>query len=205
MQHQPLFGLIVSFILLVTACTPFNAGQPVEAQAAQHTDPPATLEISTASDTLASSDPTVVPDNPAETCPVTQPAELLFMPPPPYPPLAPYPNQFWYGTTSLWTMLPIDGIWGRLPYDDGHYSQKVFWWREGYSGRTEPEPELTMVAKRLDASAPIIETGPYATNAYHADFNWAMLAGVELPTLGCWQITGKYEGHELSFVVWVAP
>jgi len=28
---------------------------------------------------------------------------------------------------------------------------------------------------------------------------------VDLPTLGCWKITGKYSDAELSFVVWVAP
>jgi hypothetical protein len=32
-----------------------------------------------------------------------------------------------------------------------------------------------------------------------------MLVGVDFPTLGCWKITGKYAGAELSFVIWVAP
>jgi hypothetical protein len=32
-----------------------------------------------------------------------------------------------------------------------------------------------------------------------------MLVGIDLPTLGCWKITGKYADAELSFVVWVAP
>jgi len=32
-----------------------------------------------------------------------------------------------------------------------------------------------------------------------------MLAGVYVPTLGCWEITGEYRGEKLSFVVWVQP
>jgi len=32
-----------------------------------------------------------------------------------------------------------------------------------------------------------------------------MLVGVDIPTIGCWEITGRYAGHTLSFVVWVAP
>jgi hypothetical protein len=31
-----------------------------------------------------------------------------------------------------------------------------------------------------------------------------MVVGINLPTLGCWEITGHYEGDELTFVVWVA-
>jgi hypothetical protein len=30
-----------------------------------------------------------------------------------------------------------------------------------------------------------------------------MLTGVYLPAPGCWEITGNYEGTQLSFVVWV--
>jgi len=31
-----------------------------------------------------------------------------------------------------------------------------------------------------------------------------MVAGVFIPTLGCWEITGDYKGDKLSYVVWVA-
>jgi hypothetical protein len=30
-----------------------------------------------------------------------------------------------------------------------------------------------------------------------------MVAGIFLPTLGCWQITGDYKGEKLTFVVLV--
>jgi hypothetical protein len=32
-----------------------------------------------------------------------------------------------------------------------------------------------------------------------------MITGVDVPTLGCWEITGRYRSHELSFVVSVTP
>jgi hypothetical protein len=45
-----------------------------------------------------------------------------------------------------------------------------------------------------------------ATNAHHEDLGgWAMLGIVELPVSGCWEITDKYHGIELSFVVDVQP
>jgi hypothetical protein len=97
-------------------------------------------------------------------------------------------------------MLPQDGRWDQLAR-----GEKVWWWRVGYDGAEEPEPDLWIVARRLDAVAPDARTDPPATNGYHRDFHWAMLAGLEVPTPGCWEVTGHYEGTTLSFVVWVAP
>jgi hypothetical protein len=68
----------------------------------------------------------------------------------------------------------------------------------------EPEPALIVTGERLDAQAPPL-TSSQATNAYASDIGSAMLTGVDLPTLGCWRITGRYGTAELSFVVWVAP
>jgi hypothetical protein len=140
------------------------------------------------------------PDNARESCPVTLPADSPFTPPPPYPPVAPNANKFWYGTDSLWLMLPADGQWRQLAY-----GEKVFWWREGYNGSEEQQPELAMTARRLDGPAPLVAIEPPATNAYHPDFHWAMLTGLRLPEYGCWQITGHYQEHVLSFIVWVGP
>lgn len=133
-------------------------------------------------------------------CPVTLPQNSLFTPGPPYPQTAPYPGQFWYGSKSLWTMLPENGKWQQLAY-----GEKVFWWHDGYTGSDEPQPDLSISAKRLDREAPLVEIGPPATNAYHNDFNWAILTGVELPATGCWEITGHYRETSLTFVVWVGP
>ena len=65
----------------------------------------------------------------------------------------------------------------------------------------EPSPDLTVSGKRLDAPAlPLVASR--ATNAA-ADFGEAMLVLVEIPESGCWEIAGRYRGHELSFVVWL--
>jgi hypothetical protein len=32
-----------------------------------------------------------------------------------------------------------------------------------------------------------------------------MIAGVDIPSPGCWEITGDDGGENVKFVVWVAP
>lgn len=142
---------------------------------------------------------------PKEICPVTRPPDPPFVPPSPYPAGVPHDGYFWYGTDDLWTMLSTDGTWWGLPYhehDDGagHYSQKIFWWSKDYDIPTEPQPEFTVTARRLDAPALFYESTE-ATNAYTPKSGQAILTGVEVPTLGCWEFTGEYRGNDLSFVV----
>jgi len=72
----------------------------------------------------------------------------------------------------------------------------------GYDWSAEPEPALTVTGKRLDGEAPPLVASK-ATNAYAADIGSAMLVGVDIPTAGCWEITGQYGEQELSFVVQV--
>lgn len=49
-----------------------------------------------------------VPGSPPETCPVTRPPALTFVPPTPYPVKPPSQREFWFGTEKLWSMLPVD-------------------------------------------------------------------------------------------------
>jgi hypothetical protein len=160
-------------------------------------NPPAAARVPDESSTSAG-------PNTSRACPITQAPDPAFEPPAPYPAKAPYAGEFWYGTPALWTMLGDEGTWQQLPHTDAGYTQKVFWWRQGYDWRAEPEPELTVTGRRLDGSAPPLSASR-ATNAYHPDFSSAMLVGVDVPTLGCWEITGHIDGQALSFVVWVAP
>ena len=156
-------------------------------------NPPAPNEVS--------NETAVLPKNPPDTCPVTLPPKPRFVPPPNYPTYPPSPGEFWYGSDDLWLPLPSNGAWGQLLYGD-----KMFWWRNGYSGPDEPQPELSVSARRLDVEMPVVEIGPPATNALHPSFgDWAMLIGVQLPSTGCWEITGHYKEQKLSFVVWVVP
>jgi hypothetical protein len=73
------------------------------------------------------------------------------------------------------------------------------WWRQGYDYRTEPKPRLKVTGKRLDAPAP-----PLMAEANNvAGPLPSMMVGMNFPTLGCWEITGRYADDELTFVVWV--
>ncbi len=177
--------------------------------------PAATLEPQATSQPAPTPTPTrttVTTGKPPADCPVTRPPEDVFVPPAPYPAKLPpeYAGQFWYGTPALWTMLGDDGIWNSLPLGAAGYSQKVFWWRQGYSMDAEPIPQLKVSGKRLDTTTRSSEAGASAfetsraTNA-SADFGQAMLTGIEIPSPGCWEIIGYYRNHQLSFVVWVEP
>ena len=140
-----------------------------------------------------------------ETCPVTLPSEPAFVPPDPYPAQPPFKGEFWYGSPSLWTLLPQDGVWRGLPFDEGSgYTQKVFFWTEGYDPSTEPQPDLVLRGVRLDADGESFETD-HATNAMGSDIGSAMLVGVEIPSAGCWQFTGSYGDEELTFTLQVDP
>ena len=146
-------------------------------------------------------------DDPPATCLATRPPSPPFVPPSPYPAEPPGGGRFWFGTEKLWTALPAEGAWRGLPHyrpTDSSYRQKIFWWREGYDWLADPTPKLTVRGRRLDAPAPLL-VAPPATNGYHQDLKSFMLVGVDLPTLGCWEITGRFEGQSLTFVVWVSP
>lgn len=131
----------------------------------------------------------------AGTCPVTKLPSQSFVPPSPYP-IEVGAGQFWFGTRKLWTNLPIEGAWQGL-------SQKIFWWREGYDWRAENPPQFTVTGRRLDDNVPRLE--PVHGNAgWTNDTNHPFIVvAFDVPTLGCWEITGDYKGDRLTFVVWV--
>ena len=193
-MHRPyIFLLAAMLILFLTGCAATAIAQSNEVPP---TSAPVKIE--------PTATPGVVSEEPPANCPVTVPQDPAFVPPAPYDSLG-FKGYFWFGSNSLWTSLPQDGVWAGLPHNPGGYTQKVFWWREGYVWDEEPEPNLIMTGERLDAKAPSFK-GSKGTNAYASDIGSAMLVGVDFPTLGCWKITGKYNNDaELSFVVWVAP
>jgi hypothetical protein len=119
-------------------------------------------------------------------------------------PAASSASRFWYGSEALAVLLPRSGTWrGMGP--SHKYRNKLFWWRQGYSGATEPQPELVVSGRRLDGEAPPA-TVSRATNAHHMDFGgWAMLVTVEFPASGCWEVAGQYKGQIARFVVDVVP
>ena len=139
-----------------------------------------------------------------DTCPVTKPSDHSFTPPAPYPSV----GSFWIGNEKLWTSVTADGIWNGLGHyapDDSRFRQKLFWWSEYYDWRTENQPELTVTGERLDGPAPHVAADEHANAGWTNDQEHPfMVTGIFIPTLGCWRITGRYKGEELSYVVWVS-
>lgn len=133
-------------------------------------------------------------------CPITRATKRPFVPPAPPAPtqVSVRDGEFWYGTPALWTSLFSNGTWRSLPYHDGVYTQKVFWWSEGYDWKSP----LTVSGRRIDGSAPPLAASR-ATNAFADDIGSAILVGVDIPAAGCWDITAHLKGVALSFVVWV--
>lgn len=188
MHKLSLLLSIVILALLLTACV---GNTTVQSNQTSPTAPAGTSELP--------------PQNPPKDCPLTVPQSPTFMPPAPYNTLNSFKDHFWFGSNSLWTIIPENGIWDGLPYNSSGYTQKILWWRDGYVWTDEPEPNLIVTGERLDAEAPLIRASK-ATNAYASDIGSAMLVGMDFPTTGCWKITGKYNDNtELSFVIWVMP
>ena len=137
------------------------------------------------------------------SCPVTKPYQTsLFVPPSPYEAKA-GAGSFWFGTDRLWTVLPADGTWtlGHYTPSDPTFRQKLFWWRQGYDWRTEPLPKLTITGRRLDAQAAPLKADRANTVSSQPA---AMVVGINFPTNGCWEVTGRYGDNTLTFVVWIA-
>lgn len=199
---QKRFFFFIVLAALLTGCASEAAAPQEQARALANPTPTVLAQTSP----TVSQSTEVVPDEPPASCPVTRAPEVRFVAPAPYPAAPPerYIGQFWYGTPELWTMLGPDPVWRGLPHNRKGYTQKVFWWSEDFDVSVNPYPAFTLLIERLDvASAPVLVT-EQATNA-SADFGTAMLTGVEIPSPGCWKLTGQYNDAELSFVVWVTP
>ncbi len=103
----------------------------------------------------------------------------------------------WVGSPKLAAHVPANGVWtGMGP--EHNYRNKWWWWREGYRAIEEPQPELMIMATRLDAPAePVVILK--ATNAFGDTWD-RMLVGMEFPTAGCWDVFASYRGEELRFI-----
>lgn len=137
-----------------------------------------------------------------EACAVTRPNPPLVAPSP-YPASPPDERYAWFGTPELWTMLKLDGEVMDAANASFPVGIKLFWWSSNWAGsRGEQQPAITVVATRLDGPGTVVTD--HATNASADSLGGeAMLAGVEFPTPGCWQVTAHYRGAVLSYVVWI--
>lgn len=146
--------------------------------------------------------PLTVKNEVPESCPVTKPPTPPFVPPSPYPQET-GPDGFWIGTNKLWIGLRRNGTWEKLPKGpDGTYGQKLLWWHQGYDLHNTLHPPLKVTGNRLDSPVPPLQSG--VSHGWTNDSNHPFIVnGINLPSLGCWRITGRFEDAELSFVVWV--
>jgi len=143
---------------------------------------------------------------PAKTeCLTTVASSPKFVPPAPYDSVRASDNMFWYGTDALWTQLGADGVWHIENNEDKHdgYVTKLVFWRKGFDWRKEPEPALIVTARRLDGDSPSVALA-HANAVFITGNTPAMMTGIRIPTAGCWEVTGHYGGHTLSFIVSVA-
>jgi hypothetical protein len=193
MRHRPTLALLATLALLLVGCGPPHADAMVPASAG----PPAADALAPAPGAADAPSP-----RPARgTCPTTRPPRPRFVPPAPYPPRPPASAgaRLWYGTDDLWTWLDADGTW-EMAHDRHGLFDKSFWWRRGYDWRTETSPRLWLTGRRLDGPAPAVTVSD-ATNGYEASMGAFMLVGLEVPTAGCWELTGHYHGRSLRLVV----
>ncbi len=130
-------------------------------------------------------------------CPVTR--GPVFTPPSPF--TRAHRGAMYFGTEALWTA--VEPEWSALPHSKEGYRQKIAWWSMGYDWTREPQPALTITGRRLDAPAtPLLQDD--RANGSHSDVTGSfIMTGVNVPTEGCWEITGHYKGQDLKFVVLV--
>src|SRR5215475_8322685 len=127
-------------------------------------------------------------------CRVTRPQSPRFVPPAAYAFKTPNPSYFAYGTEALWTELQVDGKWVAFGKDaDGWvYRNKLTFWHRGFDWRKD-EPKLTVTGKRLDGDAPTVSVD-HANAVFIPNRDAAgMMTLFDVPTLGCWEITARYE------------
>jgi hypothetical protein len=100
----------------------------------------------------------------------------------------------YFGNDRLWTVLWPHGVIAATPEyvePDGSVGMKVPWWRGiGVVGK------LAITGRRLDAPArPLRAVVPdgYGRTGFQA-------SGIDFPTEGCWQVTGKAGRASLTFV-----
>jgi hypothetical protein len=79
----------------------------------------------------------------------------------------------------------------------------VAWWRQGVDWRSDGASKLKVTGRYLNSLAPPL-VAEVAAPARTKDGDSYVLVGINFPTLGCWEITGRYDDDELTFIVWVA-
>jgi hypothetical protein len=150
---------------------------------------------------------TAVAGGSEDACPVTKAPDQQFKPPFGYHVSTGNDGRFLLGTPDLWVLVSPHwklGLTGRkLPY----FSQSFLY------GKSEVDPRLAVVARRLDSPAPLVWSdwvnGAGSGNGDPNNHGF-MVTSLPIPTEGCWEITARYTPARgkiqvLTYTVWVAP
>jgi hypothetical protein len=145
-----------------------------------------------------------------DACPVTKAPDRQFNPPLGYHPYSGNDGRFLLGTPDLWVLVTphwkLGGTGRKLPY----FSKNFFF------GKSEGDPRLAVVARRLDSPAPLVWSDwvngggpPYSPPGDPNDHGF-MVTSLPIPTAGCWEITARYAAARdktqmLTYTVWVEP
>ena len=132
----------------------------------------------------------------AESCPVARPYKITPVVPLTHDlPKAPTGSS-WFGAAGLWVLLPVNGVLKGLPLNTTGphpvFERELSWWWQGHSAHAETWPGLIVTGERLGPPGPPLVVG-------RRTLSDTVVVG--FPTFGCWQITGRYEDEELTFVL----
>jgi hypothetical protein len=120
-------------------------------------------------------------------CPVTQPPNPAFVPPPPYKLQPAINGSFYIGTPGLWAQVITHwspGNGRKLPY-----------FRQGFDMSKENDPRMVVVARRLDKSVPLVWANwvnSGRVTSYPVPEGDFIVTGVGDLDRGCWEIAARY-------------
>lgn len=115
-----------------------------------------------------------------------------------------------YGSEALAVALPADGTWP-ITGPTGRIAVKLFWRSAGFRPGMERHLRLEIVNLNGGPNDAFVKDVTNAnsvpddleTARFDEEWQdgWVMLAGIDFPSPGCWEITGEYLGQSLTFVV----
>lgn len=135
-----------------------------------------------------------------DDCPVTSPAARRDVPSN----VLDGAESTWFGGGPLW--VDLGNFTTPASRDDGGLRIKHAWWTGDGSGQPESRQGPPTVSARPIDGGPIVQamTGGYATTGSDGQtFSWWPVV-LDLPSAGCWEITGDWQGHTVVAVVLLA-
>jgi hypothetical protein len=133
----------------------------------------------------------------AAGCPVTPPPQVGFVPPAPFPSAA-GAGRFYLGNEKLWISNFRDWSVVGLKTEPG-YRVKFPWFSADLTSAEDRKAELEISGRRLDGEAPpLIVEGPNVGILRGYRF---FASALIFPAGGCWEVTARRKGTELTFVV----